>query len=101
MSVKSAINPLEKDSQPATKEAQKGLNSVPLPAETSITPVDTKKMPREMLLKRLKRVSRQYEVNFQKLWKAVNTPEQDYYIKIEKELNQKDIALRKDLGMYY
>ena len=95
------MNHLEKDFQPATKEVKTDLNSVSLPAEISITPVDTEKMPREILLKRLKYNSQQYEANFQRLFKAVNTPEQDQYVQIEKELNQKDIALRKDLGMYY
>ena len=95
------MNPLEKDSQPATKEVKTGLNSASPLAEISITPVNTGKMPREALLKQLNQVSQQYEANFQRLFKAVNTPEQDHYIQIEKELNQKDIALRKDLGMYY
>ena len=96
------MNPLEKDSQPATKEDKIGLNSALSPAEISITPVKPEQKPsRNVLLKQLKHNSQQYEANFQRLFKAIKTPEQDQYIAIEKELNQKDIALRKDLGMYY
>ena len=95
------MNPLEKDSQPATNTVKIDLNSAMPLAVTSIIPVNTEKMPREALLKQLNQVSQQYEANFQRLLKAVNTPEQDHYVQREKELNQRDIALRKDLGMYY
>ena len=53
----------------------------------------------ENLIKKLNINSRAYEKNFKLLWKNRNK-DNSAFLKIEKKLNQKDIAIRKKLGIY-
>ncbi len=45
----------------------------------------------------LKNNSKKYEENFKKLFKSVGTPRHGYYLQKEKELNNKDIEIRRYL----
>ena len=54
---------------------------------------------RKYTLRNLGHNSSEYDRNFKKMVESVDTDKHKIYVKLEKELNARDIDIRKDLGL--